>query len=53
MDRKNFFDASKYKAYLISNNEKVRYIFENFFIDKWKKKIENLIIMFIRMEYNI
>lgn len=53
MDRKNFFDASKYKAYLISNNEKVRYIFENFFIDKWKKKIENLIIMFIRMEYSI
>ena len=42
MDRKNFFDASKYKAYLISNNEKVRYIFENFFIDKWKKEDRKL-----------
>ena len=42
MDRKNFFDASKYKAYLLSNNEKVRYIFENFFIDKWKKEDRKL-----------
>ena len=42
MDRKNFFDASKYKAYLISNNEKDRYIFENFFIDKWKKEDRKL-----------
>ena len=29
-DRKQFFDTSKYKSYLVSNNEKVKYIFENF-----------------------
>ena len=31
-DRKQFFDTSKYKLYLVSNNEKVKYIFDNFFI---------------------
>ena len=25
-DRKQFFDTSKYKSYLVSNNEKVKYI---------------------------
>ena len=34
-DRKQFFDTSKYKSYLVSNNEKVKYIFENFLVDKW------------------
>ena len=29
-DRKKFFDTSKYKSYLVSNNEKVKYIFNNF-----------------------
>ena len=29
-DRKQFFDTSKYKSCLVSNNEKVKYIFENF-----------------------
>ena len=33
-DRKQFFDTSKYKSYLVSNNEKVKYIFDNFLVDK-------------------
>lgn len=37
-DRKQFFDASKYKSYLVSNNEKVKYIFDNFLVDKWLRE---------------
>lgn len=45
-DRKQFFDTSKYKSYLVSNNEKVKYIFENFFVDKWlgeDRKLNNYV----------
>lgn len=41
-DRKQFFDTSKYKLYLVSNNEKVKYIFENFLINKWSKEDRKL-----------
>lgn len=37
-DRKQFFDTSKYKSYLVSNNEKVKYIFDNFLVDKWMRE---------------
>ena len=45
-DRKQFFDTSKYKSYLVSNNEKVKYIFENFLVDKWlieDRKLNNYV----------
>ena len=38
----NFFDTSKYKSYLVSNNEKVKYIFENFLVDKWMREDRQL-----------
>lgn len=41
-DRKEFFDTSKYRAYLVSNNEKVKYVFENFLVDKWKREDRKL-----------
>lgn len=41
-DRKQFFDTSKYKSYLVSNNEKVKYIFENFLVDKWMREDRQL-----------
>ena len=41
-DRKQFFDTSKYKSYLVSNNEKVKYIFENFLVDKWLREDRKL-----------
>lgn len=41
-DRKEFFDTSKYKTYIISNNEKVKYVFENFLVDKWKREDRKL-----------
>ena len=41
-DRKKFFDTSKYKSYLVSNNEKVKYIFENFLVDKWLREDRKL-----------
>lgn len=41
-DRREFFDTSRYKSYLISNNEKVKYIYNNFFKDKWKKEDRKL-----------
>ena len=41
-DRKQFFDASKYKSYLVSNNEKVKYIFDNFLVDKWLREDRKL-----------
>mgnify|MGYP000009180959 FL=1 len=41
-DRKKFFDTSKYKSYLVSNNEKVKYIFNNFLVEKWKKEDRKL-----------
>lgn len=41
-DRKNFFDTSKYKSYLASSNEKVKYIFDTFLIDKWKQEDRKL-----------
>lgn len=37
-DRKQFFDTSKYKSYLVNNNEKVKYIFDNFLVDKWMRE---------------
>ena len=40
-DRKEFFDTSKYRAYLVSNNEKVKYVFGNFLVDKWKREDRN------------
>ena len=39
---KKFFDTSKYKSYLVSNNEKVKYIFENFLVDKWLREDRKL-----------
>lgn len=41
-DRKEFFNASKYKSYIVSNNEKVKYVFDNFLADKWKKEDRKL-----------
>lgn len=41
-NRKQFFDTSKYKSYLASNNEKVKYIFENFLVDKWIREDRQL-----------
>ena len=41
-DIKKFFDTSKYKSYLVSNNEKVKYIFENFLVDKWLREDRKL-----------
>ena len=41
-ERKKFFDTSKYKSYLVSNNEKVKYIFDNFLVEKWKKEDRKL-----------
>ena len=41
-DRKDFFDASKYKNYLISNNQKAKSIFDFFLVDKWKKEDRKL-----------
>lgn len=41
-DRKDFFDASKYKMYLAGNNEKVKYLFDNFLADKWKQEDRKL-----------
>lgn len=41
-DRKEFFDTSKYRAYLVSNNEKVKYVFENFLVNKWKREDRKL-----------
>ncbi len=41
-DRKQFFDTSKYKSYLVSNNEKVKYIFDNFLVDKWLREDRKL-----------
>lgn len=41
-DRKEFFDTSKYRTYLVSNNEKVKYVFENFLVDKWKREDRKL-----------
>lgn len=41
-DRKEFFDTSKYRAYFVSNNEKVKYVFENFLVDKWKREDRKL-----------
>lgn len=41
-NRKKFFDTSKYKSYLVSNNEKVKYIFENFLVDKWLREDRKL-----------
>lgn len=41
-DRKQFFDTSKYKSYLVSNNEKVEYIFDNFLVDKWLREDRKL-----------
>ena len=41
-DRKQFFDTSKYKSYLVSNNEKVKYIFDNFLVDKWMREDRQL-----------
>jgi len=41
-DRKQFFDTSKYKSYLVSNNEKVKYIFENFLANKWLREDRKL-----------
>lgn len=41
-DRKKFFDTSKYKSYLTSNDEKIRYIFDEFLQDKWKKEDRKL-----------
>lgn len=41
-ERKTFFDASKYKTYLISNNEKIKYIFDNFLLEKWKREDRKL-----------
>lgn len=40
--RKEFFDTSKYRTYLVSNNEKVKYVFENFLVDKWKREDRKL-----------
>ena len=34
-DRKEFFNASKYKSYIVSNNEKVKYVFDNFMVIKF------------------
>lgn len=41
-DRKEYFDTSKYKSYLVSNNEKVKHVFENFLVDKWKREDRKL-----------
>lgn len=41
-DRKQFFDTSKYKSYLVSNNEKGKYIFEKFLADKWMREDRQL-----------
>ncbi len=41
-ERKNFFDTSKYKTFLASNNEKVKFLFDNFLADKWKKEDRKL-----------
>lgn len=41
-DRRQFFDTSKYKAYLISNNEKIKYIFDEFLTDKWSEEDRKL-----------
>lgn len=41
-DRKQFFGTSKYKSYLVSNNEKIYYIFENFLLDKWLREDRKL-----------
>lgn len=41
-DRKEYFDTSKYRTYLVSNNEKVKYVFENFLVDKWKREDRKL-----------
>lgn len=41
-DRRQFFDTSKYKDYLISNNEKVKYIFDEFLTDKWLEEDRKL-----------
>lgn len=40
--RKDFFDTSKYRTYLVRNNEKVKYVFENFLEDKWKREDRKL-----------
>ena len=40
--RKKFFDTSKYKIYLMSNNEHIKYIFDNFLADKWKNEDRKL-----------
>lgn len=40
--RTEFFDTSKYRTYLVSNNEKVKYVFENFLVDKWKREDRKL-----------
>lgn len=45
-DRKKYFDASKYKSYLISQDEKIGYIFNEFLLEKWKtedRKLNNYV----------
>ena len=45
-DKKQYFDTSKYKSYLVSNNENVKYIFDKFLIKKWKtedRKLNNYV----------
>lgn len=45
-DRKKYFDASKYKTYLTSNDEDIKYVFDNFLCDKWKyedRKLNNYV----------
>lgn len=41
-DRRKFFDTSKYKEYLMSSNQHVDYIMENFFGTVWKSEDRRL-----------
>ncbi len=45
-DRKKFFEAAKYKSYLMCNDKDIKYIFQRFLCDKWKyedRKLNNYV----------